>query len=167
MAMHGPHQGAQKSTTRGRSPRARCRSKFASVSSMGFPSNNGKWHFGQRGASFNRAPGRRTTESQCPHTTCTASFIDLKSTFKPVRYHRPMQRDYLGNPVGAQCRLPLRGIDDFIEGYLAYETRAERVLAAADADPESCLANVYAGMLWMLLEAPAGARRAAGYLAAA
>jgi len=78
-----------------------------------------------------------------------------------------MQRDYLGNPVGAQRRLSLRGIDDFIEGFLAYETRAERVLAVADADPGSCLANVYAGMLWMLLEAPEGARRAAGYLAAA
>ena len=61
----------------------------------------------------------------------------------------------------------MRGIDDFIEGYLAYETRAERVVAAADADPESCLANVYAGMLWMLLEAPAGARRAAHYVSAA
>jgi hypothetical protein len=78
-----------------------------------------------------------------------------------------MQRDYLGNPVGAQSPLTLRGIDDFIEGYLAYETRAERVLAVADADPESCLANVYAGLLWMLLEAPEGARRAARYLAAA
>ena len=78
-----------------------------------------------------------------------------------------MQRDYLGNPVGAQSRLTLRGIDDFIEGYLAYEIRAERVLAVADADPESCLANVYAGLLWMLLEAPEGAPRAARYLAAA
>ena len=61
----------------------------------------------------------------------------------------------------------LRGIDDFIEGLLGYETRAERILAAADADPGSCLANVYAGLLWMLLEAPAGAQRAAKYLAAA
>src|SRR5271154_4714688 len=78
-----------------------------------------------------------------------------------------MQRDYLGNPVGGECGRTLRAIDDFIEGYLAYEKRAERVLAAADADPESCLANVYSGMLWMLLEAPEGARHAAKYLAAA
>jgi tetratricopeptide (TPR) repeat protein len=78
-----------------------------------------------------------------------------------------MQRDYLGNPVGAQRDSTLRGIDDFIEGYLAYETRAERILAAADAEPGCCLANVYAGLLWMLLEAPAGARHAAKYLAAA
>jgi hypothetical protein len=64
-----------------------------------------------------------------------------------------MQRDYLGNPVGGESGRTLRAIDDFIEGYLAYETRAERILAAANADPESCLANVYAGVLWMLLEA--------------
>lgn len=91
-----------------------------------------------------------------------------RRSFAPdVRYHRSMQRDYLGNPVGAQRDNTLRGIDDFIEGYLAYETRAERILAAADAEPGSCLANVYSGLLWMLLEAPAGARRAAKYLAAA
>jgi hypothetical protein len=78
-----------------------------------------------------------------------------------------MQRDYLGNPLGGESGRTLRAIDDFIEGYLAYETRAERILAAADADPQSCLANVYAGLLWMLLEAPEGAQRANRYLAAA
>src|SRR3982074_1192283 len=78
-----------------------------------------------------------------------------------------MQRDYLSNPVAAQREATLRAVDDFIEGYLAYETRAERILGAADADPGSCLANVYAGLLWMLLEAPEGARHAAKYLAAA
>jgi hypothetical protein len=78
-----------------------------------------------------------------------------------------MQQDYLGNPITAPCGSTLRAIDDFIEGYLAYETRAERILAAADAEPGSCLANVYAGLLWMLLEAPEAARHAAKYLAAA
>ncbi len=78
-----------------------------------------------------------------------------------------MQRDHLGNPAGAQSDATLCAIDDFIEGFLAYETRAERILAAADAEPGSCLANVYAGFLWMLLEAPAGAQHAARYLAAA
>jgi hypothetical protein len=78
-----------------------------------------------------------------------------------------MQRDYLNNPVGAQRDATLRGIDDFIEGFLAYETRTERILAAADADCGSCLANTYAGILWMLLEAPSAALRAAKYLAAA
>lgn len=76
-------------------------------------------------------------------------------------------RDYLGNPVTGERDSTLRGIDAFIEGYLAYETRAERILVAAASDPESCMANVYAGMLWMLLEAPEGASRAAKFLAAA
>lgn len=78
-----------------------------------------------------------------------------------------MQRDYLGNPVTAQRATTLGAIDDFIEGYLAYETRAEGILAAAEADPGSCLANVYAGLLWMLLEAAEAPQRAAKYLAAA
>jgi len=77
-----------------------------------------------------------------------------------------MQHDYLGNPVsGAQGALA--AIDDFIEGYLAYETRAERIIGAADEHPDSCLANAYAGFLWMLLEAPTAAGHAAKYLAAA
>jgi hypothetical protein len=78
-----------------------------------------------------------------------------------------MERDFLGQPVATQRGTTLRGIDDFIEGYLGYETRAERILAVADAEPGSCLANVYAGLLWMLLEAPEGAQHAAKYLAAA
>jgi tetratricopeptide (TPR) repeat protein len=78
-----------------------------------------------------------------------------------------MRRDYLGNAVTGQHDTTVHAIDDFIEGYLAYETRAEHILAAADADPESCMANVYAGVLWMLLEAPSAASRAAKYLTAA
>jgi hypothetical protein len=78
-----------------------------------------------------------------------------------------MARDYLGNPVTGQREDTLRSIDDFIEGYLAYETRAENILQAAEADPASCLANVYAGMLWMLLESPAAPARARKYLLAA
>jgi hypothetical protein len=78
-----------------------------------------------------------------------------------------MQRDYLGNPVTAQSETTRGAVDDFIEGYLAYESRAERILAAADAEPQSCLANVYAGMLWMLLEAAEAPHRAMTYLVAA
>lgn len=78
-----------------------------------------------------------------------------------------MQSDYLGNPLTEQRDGTLRGIDDFIEGYLGYETRAERILKVADADPGSCMANVYAGLLWMLLEAPQAPARAAPYIAAA
>jgi hypothetical protein len=78
-----------------------------------------------------------------------------------------MRHDYLGNPVSASSEGTLRAVDDFIEGYLAYETRTEGIVAAADADPDCCIANVYAGLLWMFLEAPDAALRASGYLAAA
>jgi len=78
-----------------------------------------------------------------------------------------MLSDSLGNPVGAMGEATLRAIDDFVEGFLAYETRAEAIVAAADAAPECCLANVYAGLLWMFLEAPYAAARATPYLAAA
>src|ERR1700730_18157898 len=77
-----------------------------------------------------------------------------------------MQRDYLGNEVTGRSHGTLRSIDDFIVGFLAYETRAEAILAAADADADSCMANVYAGMLWMLLEAPQAASHAAKYVIA-
>ncbi|MBN9306562.1 MULTISPECIES: tetratricopeptide repeat protein [unclassified Devosia] len=58
----------------------------------------------------------------------------------------------------------LHGIDDFVTGFLAYETRATNVLAAADADAESVLANIYAGFTWMFLEAAGAEARAQLYL---
>lgn len=61
----------------------------------------------------------------------------------------------------------LRAVDEFIQGFLAYETRAEEIVRAADEDRDSCIANAYAGFLWMLLEAPQAPARAAQYLAAA
>jgi hypothetical protein len=78
-----------------------------------------------------------------------------------------MLHDYLGNPVTGADEGTLEAIDEFIEGYLAYETRAEHIVRAADAHPESCLANAYAGILWMLLEAPTAAQQAARYVEAA
>ena len=78
-----------------------------------------------------------------------------------------MQHDTLGNPVTAMRDATLRAVDHFVEGFLAYETRAEGILPAADADPQNCLANVYAGLLWMFLEAPDAASHASKYLAAA
>jgi hypothetical protein len=78
-----------------------------------------------------------------------------------------MQRDYLGNPVTGDNDATLRFLDDFIEGFLAYERRAERILEASQANPDSCMANVYSGMLWMLLEARAAPIRAGKYLKAA
>jgi len=78
-----------------------------------------------------------------------------------------MPRDCLGNALHAAPPGTLRAIDDFVGGFLAYETRAERIVRAADEAPDCCIANVYAGFLWMLLEAPSAPVSAAPYLAAA
>ena len=78
-----------------------------------------------------------------------------------------MPRDCLGNSLSAASPGTLQAIDDFVGGFLAYETRAERIVRAADAAEDCCIANVYAGLLWMLLEAPAAPVHAAPYLAAA
>ena len=78
-----------------------------------------------------------------------------------------MQHDCLGNTLRAANPATLRAVDDFVEGFLAYETRAQGIVRAADADAGCCIANAYAGALWMLLEAPDAPRRAAKYLAAA
>jgi tetratricopeptide (TPR) repeat protein len=78
-----------------------------------------------------------------------------------------MRVDFLGNPVSVATDASLAAVNDFVDGFLAYETRAAGVLAAADADPASALLNAYAGMLWLLLESPEGPVRAAPYLARA
>lgn len=71
--------------------------------------------------------------------------------------------DYLGAPLRDPGPEALAAIDDFIGGFLTYQTRATRIIAAAEAHPESCLANAYAGILWMLLEAPEAPAKAAPY----
>lgn len=78
-----------------------------------------------------------------------------------------MLRDWLGNEVTAAGPATVAGIDDFIGGFLSYETRAANILAAADADADSPLANAYAAMLWLFLESPDGPPKAAPYLARA
>ena len=78
-----------------------------------------------------------------------------------------MQRDYLGNPVSGDDAATLAAIDDFVGGFLGYEERMVSILAAADADPDSCLANAYAGWILMFLESPEAPARAAPYLARA
>jgi len=78
-----------------------------------------------------------------------------------------MRVDFLGNPVTAATDASLAAVNDFVDGFLAYETRAAGVLAAAEADPASALLNAYAGMLRLLLESPEGPGRAAPYLAKA
>lgn len=75
--------------------------------------------------------------------------------------------DGLGNPLSAASARAQAGIDDFVGGLLAYETRAERVLPAAEAAPDAVMAQVYAGWLWMFLESPEGPPRARRFLDAA
>jgi len=75
-----------------------------------------------------------------------------------------MAEDILGNGVSTKADATLRGIDDFVSGFLSYETKAANIFAAADADPESALANIYAGFSWMFLEAAVAGQHAAVYL---
>ncbi len=75
-----------------------------------------------------------------------------------------MAQDALGNEVSGGNSATLSGIDDFVSGFLGYETQATNVLAAADADPDSPLANIYAGFIWMFLEAATAEAHAQIYL---
>jgi hypothetical protein len=75
-----------------------------------------------------------------------------------------MAQDALGNEVSGGNAATLAGINDFVTGFLAYETKAGNVLDAADADGGSVLANIYAGFSWMFLEATGARRTASKYL---
>ncbi len=75
-----------------------------------------------------------------------------------------MAQDALGNEVSSGEAATLAGINDFVTGFLAYETKAANVMAVADADDGSVLANVYAGFSWMFLEAAAAPAMASKYL---
>ena len=78
-----------------------------------------------------------------------------------------MAQDALGNEVSRASDATLKGIDDFVDGFLGYEKKAINVVAAADAEPDSVLANAYAGIIWMLAEAEGATRMASRYLARA
>jgi tetratricopeptide (TPR) repeat protein len=65
-----------------------------------------------------------------------------------------MQADSFGSPTTTTADEALAGINDFAEGLIAYQPRSANVLIAADEHPESALANIYAGILWMFLESP-------------
>ncbi|MCB1517625.1 MAG: hypothetical protein KDJ19_08445 [Hyphomicrobiaceae bacterium] len=65
-----------------------------------------------------------------------------------------MAYDPLGNEVSLSSKTGLSGIEDFVDGFLAYETKAGRVLRAASDDSECFLAQVYAGLIAMFSEAP-------------
>jgi hypothetical protein len=75
-----------------------------------------------------------------------------------------MAQDAFGNEVSSANSATLQGIDDFVSGFLGYETKAANVLDTADADAGSVLANIYAGFSWMFLEAAGARRMASKYL---
>ncbi len=74
-----------------------------------------------------------------------------------------MSLDYLGNPIDTTDPITRQGLDDFIGGFLGYQPRAEGILAAADANPDSALANAFAGLLLMFIESPEGPTLAEKY----
>jgi tetratricopeptide (TPR) repeat protein len=74
-----------------------------------------------------------------------------------------MTTDALGNPVSPAPAAVLAGIDDFVLGFLSYQTKAANLLGSIDTAPGHCLANAYAAMLWMFLESPQAPERAAPY----
>jgi len=74
-----------------------------------------------------------------------------------------MSLDYLGNPIDTVNPVTRQGLDDFIGSFLGYQPRAERILATADADPDSALANAFAGLLLMFIESPEGPALAEKY----
>jgi len=63
-----------------------------------------------------------------------------------------MQHDWLGNPVTTKSDAALAGVNDFITGLLAYETKAANIIAAAQNAPDDCLANAYAALFHLFLE---------------
>jgi tetratricopeptide (TPR) repeat protein len=78
-----------------------------------------------------------------------------------------MALDVLGNPFAAGDEAEVLAVDAFVSAFLAYEARASEVVGAAERHPTSAMLNAYAGLLWLLLEAPAGPARAAPFLSRA
>ncbi|MGB7318805.1 MAG: tetratricopeptide repeat protein [Planktotalea sp.] len=76
-----------------------------------------------------------------------------------------MTTDRFGNALSSETSETTQAIDDFVHGFLAYQPKAANILAAAEAHPDNALINAYAGMLWMFLEAPVAAQKAAPYIA--
>ena len=50
-----------------------------------------------------------------------------------------MSQDDLGNPLRSRSPEAVAGLNDFVGGFLAYERRAEAILALADAHPDEPL----------------------------
>ncbi len=77
-----------------------------------------------------------------------------------------MAQDWLGNPITAADAATRAAIDDFVLGLLNYDVRLLNILAAAEAG-EDCLANAYAGLLWMMSETGGVPEQARSHLARA
>lgn len=80
----GPHHGAQKSTTTGRSFRLVQRSKSFCVNSCGRPQKMGFLHWPQIGASPSRDAGRRLTAEQCEQTRCRLGVMVVSGVYQKL-----------------------------------------------------------------------------------
>jgi len=78
--LHGPHHGAQKSTTTGISFLPMCLEKLSARNSSGWAANKSWLHFPQRGASLRRCAGIRLTAVQWGQTIC-------RESLKPFHLH--------------------------------------------------------------------------------
>lgn len=72
--------------------------------------------------------------------------------------------DLYGLPVTCDNDATRQGIDDFVHGFISFQPKASNILKAAKADPNNGLANAYAAILYMLLEAPAAPQLAQPFL---
>jgi tetratricopeptide (TPR) repeat protein len=78
-----------------------------------------------------------------------------------------MYEDTRGLEVTVGKVTTVEAINDFIEGLLGYEARASAVVDAAEADPDSTLANAYAAMAVMFMESRGAPSLAAPFIARA
>jgi hypothetical protein len=75
-----------------------------------------------------------------------------------------MSTDLYGLPITSPTAETTQAINDFVHGFISYHPKAAGIVGAADANPTCGLANTYAGMLWMFLEAPGANAKAQVYL---
>lgn len=61
--------------------------------------------------------------------------------------------DSFGSPTNCAVDV-LPGINEFVEGFVGYQKTSVNILETVEQHPDSVLANIYAGMLWMFLERP-------------
>lgn len=73
--------------------------------------------------------------------------------------------DLYGLPITCEIDATRQGIDDFVHGFISFQPKAANVIDVARADADNGLANAYAAILYMLLEAPIAPKLAAPFLA--